>query len=275
VFIPAHAPSIVHTLKRLVRRFGIDVVRYRPATVQSGLSDTLRVLYRLRDIAQHNPGLDELAFIDLCASHYALSRAQIFQDLFVQHELAQRRGGFFVEFGATDGVTLSNTFSLEKHYGWNGILAEPAASWRADLKRNRACSLDFRCVWDKDGEQLQFNEVAAAEFSTIDSFTSKDRHAAKRQAWRRYAVETVTLNKLLRDNQAPREIDYLSIDTEGSELRILAAFDFSQYAIRVITVEHNFTADRDAIHSLLQAKGFTRKFEAFSLWDDWYVAATK
>lgn len=76
-----------------------------------------------------------------------------------------KRHGLFVEFGATNGLDLSNTWLLEKQFGWTGILAEPATVWHEDLKRNRTGSIDERCVWSRSGEALQFSETAVPELS--------------------------------------------------------------------------------------------------------------
>ena len=75
---------------------------------------------------------------------------------------------------------------------------------------------------------------------------------------------------LLNKYDAPDVIDYLSIDTEGSELDILTAYDFSRI-FKVITVEHNYTDNREKIHDLLSSKGYVRIMENLSKWDDWYV----
>ena len=87
-----------------------------------------------------------------------------------------------------------------------------------------------------------------------------------------YPVTTIALNDLLEAHAAPRVIDYMSVDTEGSEYRILKAFDFSKYDVRMMTVEHNFCEpDRENIRVLLAVNGFTRVFTELSKWDDWYV----
>jgi hypothetical protein len=66
-------------------------------------------------------------------------------------------------------------------------------------------------------------------------------------------------------------VDYLTVDTEGSEFEILKGFDFGKYEIGLITVEHNHTPNRDRIYQLLSRNGFVRKFDGLSQWDDWYV----
>ena len=198
-------------------------------------------------------------------------KSQIGQDVFVLYSLNWKRDGYFVEFGATNGVELSNTYLLEKDFGWNGILAEPAKVWHEDLSANRTASIDFDCVWSKSGDLVNFTVAPKAEYSTISSFTRKDAHVSERSKGETYLVKTVSLNDLLRRHGAPSKIDYLSIDTEGSEFEILRAFDFNQYAISVITCEHNFSSQLSEIYKLLTSYGFVRVFEGFSRWDDWYI----
>jgi FkbM family methyltransferase len=199
------------------------------------------------------------------------STSQINQDMFVLSELGFKRNGYFVEFGAANGKDLSNTYMLEKEMGWTGIVAEPAMVWRDELTKNRSCHVSFDCVWSKSNEELEFNEVHAPELSTVDSFSSSDSHASSRSDGKKYKVYTVSLLDLLKQYNAPKEIDYLSIDTEGSEFEILSAFDFDAYKIKVITCEHNFTEMRDKIKDLLLNKGYVRKYQEFSQFDDWYV----
>jgi hypothetical protein len=61
-------------------------------------------------------------FIQFCADHYGQSRAQLFQDLFALWATEQKTGGYFVEFGATNGVDINNTHLLENSYGWKGTM---------------------------------------------------------------------------------------------------------------------------------------------------------
>lgn len=199
----------------------------------------------------------------------SLSRSQLGQDLWVLEQLEWKQGGFFVEFGATDGVLLSNSWLLEKHFGWKGICAEPNPKFFEKLQINRSCTLSSACVYRTSGEQLSF--ILADVFGGLEDRARDDHHASKRDAYAAAGnlikVTTISLFDLLRQNGAPAIIDYLSIDTEGSELDILEGFDWNSYQIRCVTVEHNYSSQREGIRRLLEAEGYERREEEF---DDWY-----
>ena len=103
-------------------------------------------------------------------------KSQIGQDLFALYSLNWKRDGYFVEFGATNGVDLSNSYLLEKDFGLKGILAEPAKIWHAELLKNRAAAIDFDCVWKESGREMQFAVTENAEFPTLSDFAGSDAH---------------------------------------------------------------------------------------------------
>jgi FkbM family methyltransferase len=197
------------------------------------------------------------------------STAQLRQDVIALNQTAFKRDGFFVEFGATNGVDLSNTWLLEKEFAWTGILAEPARVWQADLARNRTAHIETDCVWSRSGERLAFSE--ALEVSSVTAFGGDDRHSADRASGVRYEVDTISINDLQAKYEAPAVIDFLSIDTEGSENEILSSLDFGRYRFSMLACEHNFTGAREKIHQLLTPLGYQRVLEDISQWDDWYV----
>lgn len=204
--------------------------------------------------------------------NFPKSKSQFRQDLFVLSQLKFQRNGFFVEFGATDGIELSNTHLLEKEFAWSGVLAEPALIWQKALERNRNAMLETSCVWESSGSELLFREVRDAGLSTISSYIGADEHRRLRKHGRDYFVKSISLGDLLDRYKAPSTIDYLSMDTEGSEYQILKNFDFARYRFRVITCEHNYTESRERIHYLLTRNGYRRVHEDISFTDDWYVA---
>ena len=199
----------------------------------------------------------------------SLSRSQLGQDLWVLEQTNWKRGGYFVEFGATDGVLLSNTWLLEKHFGWQGICAEPNPKLFERLQQNRGCILSPACVYRTTGERMRF--VLADAYGCLVDLGKYDQHVDKRNAYAAVGdvidVTTTSLMDLLDQQEAPAVIDYLSIDTEGSELEILQGIDWSRYQFRCITVEHNFTAQRQGIQALLDSQGYKHR-EA--RWADFY-----
>ncbi len=202
------------------------------------------------------------------------AKSQLGQDVLALSQVGLRHKGFFVEFGATNGIDLSNTFLLEKEFGWSGILCEPARNWHVELQRNRSCFIDTRCVFSSSGESIDFSETMDGALSTISSFYGSDANRLRRRTSASYRVQTVTLADLLLSHNAPTYIDFLSIDTEGSEFEILREFDFSKYKFGLICVEHNFTENQKRIEHLLALNGYVQVFPEFSKYDDWYVAAT-
>lgn len=200
--------------------------------------------------------------------------SQLQQDLLAQYiaTLTDSSDRFYVEFGASDGITYSNSYILERHFGWSGILAEPGKNWHESLLKNRKAILSKDCVWKSTGEILQFAESKNGEYSTIRDYISKDSHSLARKDSKIYEVKTLSLDDLLSRHGAPKHINYMSIDTEGSEYEILSNFDIKKYKIDFLSIEHNHTANRKLIHEFMSENGFVRILEEMSGWDDWYVS---
>ena len=167
------------------------------------------------------------------------SKAQLYQDIVALFLLEFKSNGFFVEFGATNGVDISNTYLLEKSYNWKGILAEPAKIWHNDLYANRSSFIDTRCVSTKSNEVVTLKETNNPEFSSTGG-QSRSPLLEDTKFTQRYQVETVSLTDLLAKYSAPKVVDFLSLDTEGSELDILRALDFERFKFQFIACEHNF-----------------------------------
>jgi len=247
------------TLLELVHHITVSHPELRPSLEQIIFQGKEKILF------------DSYFLLNLNDALLQKSHAQLRQDIFVLSELNYKKNGYFVEFGATNGLDLSNTYLLETQYNWTGILAEPAIRWHAELSKNRTAKIDKRCVWRYTGETLIFNETDSPELSTLDSFSSCDGHAQAREGGKKYSVKTVSLEDLLTENHAPNFIDYLSIDTEGSEFDILENFDFQRYKFRVITCEHNYSPMREKLSALFQKNGYQKKYENVSKFDDWWV----
>lgn len=214
--------------------------------------------------------------VDFVISNLALSKAQIQQDLWALYEFKKRRNhhgrnGFFVEFGATDGIIRSNTYLLEKQYGWNGILSEPARTFAEQLRNNRSATIDTRCVFSQTGQFVTFHEVESLELSGIQEFNHIGGWEEQRKRFTAYEVETVSLHDLLLQHKAPKKINYISVDTEGSEFEILKAFPFDEWEVDCFSVEHNYSENEAKIDELLSSNGYKRVLTQTSCWDAWYL----
>lgn len=225
-------------------------------------------LWRRKDAALDRD--DKRAFLGFVESVLPSSYSQRFQDLFALWESDFATRGYFVEFGALSGVNFSNSYVLER-LGWDGVVAEPHPAYAKRLQENRSCTVSTKCVYDKTGETVTFHAVKGRPaLSTVEGFGTTDARSHFRETFVSHEVETITLNDLLDEAGAPPVIDFLSIDTEGSEPVILRAFDFDRHPIRAISVEHN-DHQRQELYELLTGKGYRRKWSELSGHDDWYV----
>ena len=157
---------IQETIKNSLRMAGIGIIRYESLQglreELQGLREELRTLRAEK--FRNERASDDLAFlkaldksvVDKAIRLLEKSQSQLRQDIFVLSELGFKRDGFFVEFGATNGIDLSNTYLLEKEFSWRGILAEPARIWHENLIENRSANVDFECVWRESGQTLNF-----------------------------------------------------------------------------------------------------------------------
>jgi hypothetical protein len=124
-------------------------------------------------------------FLTFTMKHAHMSKSQVFQDLFVLYVLGEKKGGFFCEFGATNGISLSNSYCLETNFGWSGICAEPARNWLEELRLNRPNAIiDNECVWSESGKQLDFLEAPTKELSTLQIFGANDSHSFLKRSFK-------------------------------------------------------------------------------------------
>lgn len=185
-----------------------------------------------------------------------------------------KRGGYFLELGAADGFSESNTYVLEKRYGWTGICVEPNPTLYHALvnKYHRSCVCAPYAV---DAQRGSVEFVLSGQTSGIissDADNSPDKRPglieAARAEHRVCTVEALPLAELLDLYGAPSVIDYFSFDVEGLETRILRGFPFDRYTFLALTVERPTVE----LNELLFRNGY--HFVKNSLYDTFYVHET-
>ncbi len=263
---------------RLSRATEQDRYAFRAALELSRMGDPgpvldllMVALASLRDSGDSTPVTPGVhAFLDHVLNHLHATHSQSFQDLAAHFVCGGKRNGTFVEVGTGNGRTLSNTYFLEREAGWSGVLFEPDRRFHESIAKTRGAKLDTRAAFRESGRNLDFLEVGrAGELSTLDANRNSD---GRRRTGAVRPVQTVALSEAFDEHGLPAEIDYVSIDTEGSELDVLQGIDFTRHQVRFLTVEHNFVAPhRAAIVSRLEGHGYHTIFPSLSGQDVWMV----
>ena len=168
------------------------------------------------------------------------SYSQHEQDIWVVNKLKSKRNGFFVEAGAGNGIRLSNTYLLETEYEWDGICVEPFKPNFEELVKNRK-SKSVCCLLDGEfGTQTYCSGVVPIDKENPQGYrggivaSDTDNRTVLNDS---IEMSTITLEHLLNENTAPSVIDYLSLDVEGAETRILKNFPFDKYKFSIIHIE--------------------------------------
>jgi FkbM family methyltransferase len=175
------------------------------------------------------------------------SKSQAGQECWVAEISNFKRNGFFVDIGASDGLYLSNTYALEKRLGWKGICIEADPSRFKDLCNVRSSTNICIATRNYKG-YCSFNSDALDGFVEVLSQTGN--------------TKCDTIENILSENNAPKKIDYISIDIEGLEYEVLSSFDFLNWDVKFLTIEHNLylngSFEKKKIFDLMIKNGYER-----------------
>jgi FkbM family methyltransferase len=186
----------------------------------------------------------------------------------VRHVFAGRRGGYFVDVGAGNGVSHSNTYVLERDFGWTGILVEANPQYANAIRNMRTAICVNACV-DSTPREIDFlcyGYLGGIICNDTDNTILRRRAILQQNAGNIMRLPTMRLDDILHASGAPSEIDYLSIDVEGAEDRVLCGLSFSDFKIKAITIERPTLT----IHNRLISAGFV--LAKYRLWDGFYLS---
>jgi len=190
-------------------------------------------------------------------SHYiphlgAVSQTSQFgQDDALMQYVDISKKGFFVDIGAHDGVTGSNSVIFEKKLGWDGVCFEPNPILFQQCQENRACSCENACISSQAGKcKFILLPDSISMLGGIEEFMTNEhlkRIEVSLKPEDRPFVKKILINSVVLTEyllmKGRTHIDLLLIDVEGAEMDILKSIDFLKVCIDVICVENNYHGD--------------------------------
>lgn len=195
--------------------------------------------------------------------------SQIGQDIFIDILNLKKENGFFIEIGVGDGVNISNTFFLEKSRNWTGVLCEPDRTSHRSIAANRSAVLCKEAIYNSNGIIEFYSIDGNNELSTIT--LTEDMNSAMRKNYSKYEVHSLTFDEFAKRYNIPLDIDFISLDTEGTELEILSTIDFQKFNIKALCIEHNNLKERKMkLKELMFSHGYKLFNEKLSLFDYWF-----
>jgi FkbM family methyltransferase len=188
--------------------------------------------------------------------------SQVGQDRFLLENFFRgRRGGVFLDIGAYDGETFSNTLFFERSMGWTGLCVEPLPSAFAKLAATRKAICENICLGDFEGEAdfIEADDLGGPNEQMFSGLAANfdPRHIIRVEAMtKRRVTRRVKVTKLstLLAKHSLFDIDFCSLDVEGAELAILSDFDPERFRVALFAIENNW--DDARIPQLMAQKGY-------------------
>jgi hypothetical protein len=214
----------------------------------------------LTTAAKHDAPLDR--FMRYYATHFNESNSQWSQDIFVSFTLNRHSRGRFLEMGGADGITHSNTLSLEDCLHWSGTLIEPhPEQYRVlSMTRGKCNNQLMNCAATPSTFAESLELIDAGQLSSLSNYSGNDlHHEGRNRSQRSHNVTALPFQDIM---VKAGEIDYLSLDVEGPELALLNSINWKrQLPPKVVTVEHNWRQDViSGIRETLERAGYIEAF---------------
>lgn len=205
--------------------------------------------------------------------------SQVGQDKYVYETFfKEKKQGVFLDIGAHDGVDKSNSYFFEKHMGWTGICVEPIPEIYELLKSNRNCICINAGISDENGKANFWRISGYSEMLSglVENYSEQHKTRIEKELKKHggnlevIEIDIFDVNTLLKSNQTIN-IDYCTIDVEGSEEKILKVFDSKDIDIKVFTIENNYQSK--SLRLLMKDKGY--KLHSKIEFDDVFVKKKK
>lgn len=167
--------------------------------------------------------------------------SQAAQSIFVDQVLKGKQNGFYIECGAANGEEGSDTLFFERERKWTGLLVEPHPGAYIEMlhKHRKAHSLNA-CVSPGERPRVQVLRAARGYLSGLEGEVDELYRGTDFAKYDFYQgdipVQCFPLAAIL-DSMDIQEVDYLSLDVEGSEIGILRTIPFELFRINVVSVE--------------------------------------